>query len=145
MEKRRTMSCVATMIGMNAIDQMGASSAVETTAVAELMVQALHKMNERGTMKWPWHLMKLRRTSSDVDNVCMECKVIPTNHMCLKCKVVPVCACCCDENCGLRNNIWCKWCFENKTSTNHQIIWDGDGNCKWKVDLQQLEERDNLW
>ncbi len=46
------------------------------------------------------------KTSSDVDNVCMECNVIPTNHMCLKCNVVPVCACCCDENCGLRNNIW---------------------------------------
>lgn len=103
--------------------------AVETTAVlGELLVRALQEMNERNDDMTP--TSDIVRTLSDVDNTCMECKVIPTNHLCLKCKVVPrVCACCCDENRGLRNNTWCKG-FDNETPTTQQIIRDGDYNYK---------------
>jgi hypothetical protein len=66
--------------------------------------------------------------ASDVDNVCMECKLIPTNHVCLKCKVVRVCACCCEEHRGLSNNTWCRTCFENETPKSQPIIRDGDYN-----------------
>jgi hypothetical protein len=61
MDKWRTMSCVPTMIGMNnAIGPSEASSAVERTPVAELIVLALQETNKRGTTKWLWHRMMFR-------------------------------------------------------------------------------------
>ena len=64
------------------------------------------------------------------NNNCMECNLIPTEHVCLKCKQVRVCACCCDENRGLRNNTWCKGCFDNESPASQEIIRNGDYNYK---------------
>jgi hypothetical protein len=126
MEKRRTMLCVATMIGMNPIKTNGSfeSSGNNSGGGTDTSTSTLGKRDKDMTPASN-NVIPI----SDVDNVCMEeCKLIPTNHVCLKCKVVRVCACCCDEHQGLSNNTWCRTCFENETPTSQQIIRDGDYN-----------------
>ncbi|KAI2499474.1 hypothetical protein MHU86_14994 [Fragilaria crotonensis] len=132
MEKRRTMSCVATMIRMNAIGASGSFESSGNDSSAGGTVSMSTPRNERKRNDDMTPTSDIVRTLSDVDNTCMECEVIPTNHLCLKCKVLPrVCACCCDENRGLRNNTWCsKGCFDNETPTTQQIIRDGEYNYK---------------
>ena len=131
MEKRRPMSCVATMIGMNPIgisgsfDSSGNESGGNDSASTPTRNVGMTNNDDDTTTAYS----DVVQTSSDVKNIqCMECKLIPTNHLCLKCKVVCVCASCCDANRGLHYITWCKTCFDTETPTSQQTIRDGDYN-----------------
>jgi hypothetical protein len=91
LEKRRTMLFVTTptMIGMNPIirtsesfDSSGSGGTDWSSSTPRNIEHAATTVASNVTQ------------TLGVENVCIECNLIPTNHLCLKCKVVRVCVCC---------------------------------------------------
>jgi hypothetical protein len=147
-EKRRTMSIVETMIGMNPIgvsesfessgndsggggnDEDGSTDPTTNNAPAVVHL-TVGKKKKKKNETIPASNNVIHTSLPVVENICMECNLIPTEHVCMRCKQVRVCACCCDGNRGLRNNTWCKRCFENETPEVQEIIRNGDYNYKY--------------
>jgi hypothetical protein len=119
LEKRRKMTCVETMMEIGALP-ISISESFESNGSGNDDSDA-NKENKNES-----EFVKVSGADAAASKICMECKLIPTDHVCLKCKAVRVCSCCCDEKRDLQNITWCQACFEKETAENQVAIRNGD-------------------
>jgi hypothetical protein len=124
LEKRRKMTCVESMMEIGMLP-IGISESFESNGNDSGIGNDDSTANKN---EQDLSFVDLSGADAAASKICMECKLIPTDHVCLKCKAVRVCSCCCDEKRELQNITWCEACFEKETAENQVAIRNGDYN-----------------
>jgi hypothetical protein len=120
LEKRRKMTCVETMMEIGMLP-ISISESFESNGTESGSGNDDSDANKNET-----EVVNVSGADAAASKICMECKLIPTDHVCLKCKAVRVCSCCCDEKRDLQNITWCQACFEKETAENQVAIRNGN-------------------